>query len=74
MSDNDDTRRRLQELESEIAQLRGDAGLDADPGSPAEPRDQADIAAANNNLEETEALLRVLEQRRETLLEQLGGS
>ncbi len=69
----DDIRRRLQELEDEIAQLRGDAaGLTDNLGDSAGAVDEADVAASNNNLEETEALLNVLEQRRETLRAKLG--
>lgn len=71
----DDLRRRLQEVESEIAQLRGDAaGLNDNLGDSAGAVDEADVAAANTNLEETEALLSILEQRRETLREKLGES
>ena len=71
----DDTRRRLQEVEDEIAQLRGDAaGLNDNLGDSAGAVDEADVAASNTNLEETEALLSILEQRRETLRAQLGES
>lgn len=71
----DDTRRRLEELEDEIARLRRDAaGLNDNLGDSAGAVDEGDVAASNTNLEETEALLRILEARRETLLGQLGES
>jgi hypothetical protein len=66
-----EARSRLQEIESEIAQLRGDEqGLNV--GDLAGVEDSEDVAARNTNLEETEALLESLEQRRAALREQLG--
>lgn len=68
-----EARSRLQEVEAEIAQLRGDEqGLNVGDLSGAE--DSEDVAARNTNLEETQALLESLEQRRERLREQLGDA
>ncbi len=68
-----EARSRLQEIESEIAQLRGDEqGLNV--GDLAGAEDSEDVAARNTNLEETQALVESLEQRRAALREQLGDA
>jgi hypothetical protein len=68
-----EARSRLQEIESEIAQLRGDEqGLNV--GDLTGVEDSEDVAARNTNLEETQALVESLEQRRDRLREQLGDA
>jgi hypothetical protein len=71
---DDELRNQLRDLEEQMAELRRSAaeirqrvgqGWDA-------PQDQADVATALTEAEEQEAFLRVLEDRRQRLLERLG--
>jgi hypothetical protein len=74
MSD-DELRAELQDLDEQIAELRRtvtDArrriGQEWDA-----PADEVDVASALTAVEEQEAFLRALEERRERLLEKLAG-
>jgi predicted nucleic acid-binding Zn-ribbon protein len=76
MSDEDALRQELEDLDDEIAELRrtvADArqriGQEWDA-----PADEVDVATALSRVEEQEAFLRVLEDRRERLRARLGVS
>ncbi len=65
----DDIPAQLQDVDAQLAQLRGDAsGLAAQVGGQSDgAQDSEDTAAALTNAEETQALIAALEARRETL-------
>jgi outer membrane murein-binding lipoprotein Lpp len=73
-AEHDQLRRELQDVEAQIAQVRSDIeGIREQVGGQGSgAQDSEDVAAALTNAEEQEAVLGTLEQRRETVLKQLG--
>ncbi len=72
MADNGDVQAKLADLDDQLRTLRGEtAGLNEQTGEPATdgPREQEDVAAALNNSQENDALIELLEHRRQTLLD-----
>lgn len=72
--DQQDLHTRLRELDEEIARLHGEGAALTDQlgGREDGPHDAPEDAAETTNLEENDAIIGILLQRRETLLRQLG--
>ena len=70
----DDTQRKLDDLETEIAQLRASTDeLRAQVGGQSDgAQDSEDVAAVLTSIEENEGILNALEARRETLRGELN--
>jgi hypothetical protein len=71
MADNitaEELREKLQQLDAEIAELRGGTGS---PDNGAGVRDPEEIANDLTSREEQQAVLGILQRRRETILERL---
>jgi chromosome segregation ATPase len=73
-SDHEELRQQLRDVEAQLAEVRVSADeLRAQLGGQSDgAQDSEDIAATLTGIEEYEGVLSALEQRRETVLKQLG--
>lgn len=72
--EQEQSRQELRDIDAQIAELRASTDdLRAQVGGQGDgAQDSEDTAAALTNIEENEGVLNALEQRRETVLRQLG--
>jgi hypothetical protein len=73
MTENEDLRREIDDIDGQLRVLRGESDAVADQvgGQSDGSQDPEDVAAELNNAEENAALIETLQQRRDTLASRL---